>query len=289
MKYDNQSNIPHQYKDYPSAIRHSRNKTKAIFANEIHWHDSYELIFVKKGHLMITVRDIVQKVDAPALVFVPGGVLHAVSSEDLDYQYSWFQFYPSYFTNASQGSKEYLEPLKNREEYEICLKSPVITDEEVIAAAFQLDFTCGFFSKRNPLIAEGYLLALLGLLYENKHLVVKTRIKNPTSFAEVINYVEEHFTEDISVKSVAELFGYNESYFSHRFKELFGISFIKFITRRRLEYACKLMNTTKYTISECATLCGFSDSNYFSVCFKKKFNITPTEYIIMAQYKNQVY
>lgn len=278
------------YKDYPAGMGYMRSEDGLdIVCEAPHWHDVFELYIVKKGYIYITVKEKEHKICAPAMLLLLPKIPHSLRTDNLDYAFGRVRFNPLHFLNGTQGSKQFLEPLGNFENFELHIPKAVITDEKLFSIALQLDDACSYWSRLNPLISEGFLLALIGQLFEGRHLVFKTRVKNPSQFSDVLGFVEEHFTENISAKSVAELFGYNESYFSHRFKKLFGISFSKFIMRRRLEYACKLMNTTHYTVSECATLCGFSDSNYFSVCFKKKFSITPTEYKAIAQYKNQIY
>ncbi|MDT3388272.1 MAG: helix-turn-helix transcriptional regulator [Bacteroidota bacterium] len=45
-----------------------------------------------------------------------------------------------------------------------------------------------------------------------------------------------------------------------------------------MQKACKLLKENQLHISDIAFLCGFSDPKYFSRCFKKTVNITPSEY-----------
>ena len=132
-----------------------------------------------------------------------------------------------------------------------------------------------YYSK-NPLIANGFLLVLLGNILDSKILKFESFQKNSNQFDKIIEYIEKNFTENISSKSVSEKFGYNESYFCKRFKEIFGITFSNYINRLRLEHSCKLLTSTNQSISLIATSCGFSDINYFSFTFKKFFGVSPS-------------
>jgi DNA-binding response OmpR family regulator len=65
-----------------------------------------------------------------------------------------------------------------------------------------------------------------------------------------------------------------------KLKVLTGLSPNEFIRNIRLKTACKLLKTGEYNISEIAYKVGFNDAKYFSSCFKKEFNLTPSEYIL---------
>lgn len=64
-----------------------------------------------------------------------------------------------------------------------------------------------------------------------------------------------------------------------KMKLLTGMSPTDFIRNIRLKKACEIIKVKKVSVSEIAYEVGFNDSKYFSVCFKKEFGITPTEYI----------
>ena len=73
--------------------------------------------------------------------------------------------------------------------------------------------------------------------------------------------------------------GVSKSMLYRKIKSLTGMTTSDFIKDIRLKYACKLLNDKPVSISEVAYAVGFSQPKYFTVCFQKKYGLTPSEYI----------
>ena len=63
------------------------------------------------------------------------------------------------------------------------------------------------------------------------------------------------------------------------FKNRFGITPVKYILSKKLQYSCELLNTRHYTINEISDIAGFSNVYYFSRVFKDNIGCCPSEYI----------
>lgn len=94
----------------------------------------------------------------------------------------------------------------------------------------------------------------------------------------VLQYVEEHYQEEITVSSIAMEFGYSREYFSRLFKRYADVSFKQYINGFRLMKASNELYTTDKRIADIAYDNGFADEKSFYASFKKKFNMTPLEY-----------
>lgn len=105
----------------------------------------------------------------------------------------------------------------------------------------------------------------------------KTASKNQT-YVEILNYVNEHYMEDISPQMLAEHFHINTSYLSQLFKKESGITFTEYLTALRIKHACRLLGTTDEKIAVIAEKVGFHDYFYFTRVFKKVMNMSPGEY-----------
>ena len=70
-----------------------------------------------------------------------------------------------------------------------------------------------------------------------------------------------------------------ESYFQKLFKEIYGISPKKYIIQLKINHACDLLRLERYTVTQIAELCNFSDVYFFSRQFKEYMGITPTQFI----------
>ena len=71
------------------------------------------------------------------------------------------------------------------------------------------------------------------------------------------------------------------------FKEAFNISPMQYTNNFRLEKAKELMMYSDFNISQISELVGFSSIHYFSRYFKKRENISPSEY--RSNVKNNIY
>ena len=132
-------------------------------------------------------------------------------------------------------------------------------------------------NSNNLLLIEGYLNLICAKVVENSAFD-KPIHTDGILYQKVISYLSTHFKEDISLKSIAKKFGYNEKYLSHLLNELTGIHFSKFLAMYRIEYAKKLlMNKKNMCISEIALESGFSSINTFNRNFKDFTKFTPSE------------
>ena len=93
----------------------------------------------------------------------------------------------------------------------------------------------------------------------------------------VLAFIGEHYDRDIGLLELSELVGMNPAYLSVLFKEKVGISFIKYLTRVRVEKA-KLLLAQGMKASEAGTAVGYNDPHYFYEIFKKNTGMTPGEY-----------
>ncbi|MDP4105905.1 MAG: response regulator [Bacillota bacterium] len=95
---------------------------------------------------------------------------------------------------------------------------------------------------------------------------------------ESIKYITEHFREKLTLETVASKVFVNPKYYSHIFKKEMGVAFTDYINQLRMQYACKLLETTNYQAYRISYECGFSDPSYFNRVFCTKMNMTPQAY-----------
>lgn len=95
---------------------------------------------------------------------------------------------------------------------------------------------------------------------------------------DVINYVQFHLEEELSLNILAEHFGKNASVLSNTFSKETGQSLTRFIQQSRMTEAIKLFNTTDMSVSEVALMVGYQDFSYFSKLFSKYVGCSPKEY-----------
>lgn len=95
----------------------------------------------------------------------------------------------------------------------------------------------------------------------------------------VLIYLETHFCDpEISFDSLAAEVNYSISYISALLKKKLNTSFIKLLTGLRMEKAKELLTDPTLKIIDVAERLGYSDSYYFSHCFKKHMGLSPKEF-----------
>lgn len=95
---------------------------------------------------------------------------------------------------------------------------------------------------------------------------------------EILKHINENLTKDISVTTLASKFYINPNYMCSLFKKEVGETIIEYISKRRIDYACKLLHETELPISDISEKCGFHDYFYFTKVFKKFNHTTPSIY-----------
>lgn len=94
----------------------------------------------------------------------------------------------------------------------------------------------------------------------------------------VKRYIANHYNEDISLTTAAQLVNISPIYLSRLFKKEVGINFLDYLNQFRINEAKNLLQNMKYNVIETAELSGFRNTKYFSKIFKKTVGITPSQY-----------
>lgn len=91
-------------------------------------------------------------------------------------------------------------------------------------------------------------------------------------------HMELHYSENISIETIAKHVGIERSYFSRKFKTAYGITPLKYLQNIRINAAKKLLETTDLSLSAIAPSVGYVDIFSFSKAFKKNTGISPVDY-----------
>ncbi len=126
-----------------------------------------------------------------------------------------------------------------------------------------------------------YICGCLHLLYDRviRHSELDTPLPSDgILYQKVISYLSDHYTENITLKTVASKFGYNEKYLSHTLHDLTGINFRTLLSLYRIDRAKTMLGDPVYSIADVAYKSGFSAVNTFNRMFKTFTGMTPSQY-----------
>lgn len=106
----------------------------------------------------------------------------------------------------------------------------------------------------------------------------KTKLKSQPWLESAFQYVEEHYAEGIRLEDVAGVVKLNTHYFSHRFSQEMGMTFLEYVTQVRIRVSMELMKRHQLSAEEVASRVGYPNSNYFVKVFKKVTGMTVSEF-----------
>lgn len=93
----------------------------------------------------------------------------------------------------------------------------------------------------------------------------------------LLSYIETHLA-DINLTTLSEVTGKSQNYLSQYFKKHFGITFLDYVTRKKIDKAKDLLINTTLTCKAIGESLGYYDQNVFIRNFKKLETLTPNEY-----------
>jgi AraC family transcriptional regulator len=95
---------------------------------------------------------------------------------------------------------------------------------------------------------------------------------------QVLNYINDHLSQDIKLADLAALLDMSQFHFSHLFKQAIGTSPYQYLLQQRVERAKQLLKQSDRSIAEIALECGFNSHSHLSKTFRQSTSMTPKAY-----------
>lgn len=224
-----------------------------------------KLYFLLDGEIFIEVNGKSYVAKKNDLVLIPANVVHSCSLTDIKYmKKDWCHF------TMKKGNKDFFENLKFP--YIIEVK-----DVDYVKSLFG-----NLFSLQNAkplekdIMSSATICKIVSYFLENCSVEIIETQKDEID--DCINYINENYTEEITIEQLAEISNYSLNYFIKKFKQKTGTTPIKFINTVRLNAVCQLLKDTDLTINEIMHKTGFLDQAYFTKLFKKNIGYSPMKF-----------
>lgn len=247
-----------------------------IVQKDIHFHNEYELIFVKKGHVKVTAGDARYTAHENHLILISNLEQHSVQNLDEVYERYCVTLDVS-TADLYLGHTRLLSLLKNHPQG-FSHVIDVTPFQDTVLRIFQniVSYKEGDFSNELIMSCITELLALTCRYYPDWF------SSHPTSAEEKIlkvqQYIDMHYKEPLKIDELAKCFFISSCYLSHKFKELTGLSPKQYLSSVRLKNASVLLLTSDLSVSEIAESVGFSDHSNFIKSFKKIYQVLPKDF-----------
>lgn len=102
--------------------------------------------------------------------------------------------------------------------------------------------------------------------------------KNSFVVKKVMEYVQEHYDQAVTVEGMAEQIHLSSNYIRSIFKEGTGQTILEYITNYRFERACELLKQPTLKVKEVSNRVGYENVSYFCAVFTRRFGMSPNEY-----------
>ena len=100
-----------------------------------------------------------------------------------------------------------------------------------------------------------------------------------TVVSHITQYINEHFTERITLDSLCFLFATNKTTVCREFKQEHGKTVLEYINALKIKEAKRLLRMQKYSATEVSEMVGYSSLHYFSRAFKSVTGNSPKRYL----------
>lgn len=134
------------------------------------------------------------------------------------------------------------------------------------------------------LVVKSLLMMLLALIYrkfetsEGYSEQIRRFQSSYEKLAPAIQYMEEHFTENIPLAILAQEVHMSTNYFSSYFSQTMNTTVSEYLIHMRLTHACSLLMTSSKSILSIALESGFDNISYFNRVFRKIYGVSPGKY-----------
>jgi len=252
----------------------------------LHWHEEMEITLIQDGTSDYKVGQEVFKANAGDIILIPPYCTHSACEIPGKTMISdSIVFHPDYLgaNNQDFSATNYLRPMAEGQ----LQMQEVIRDGDTgykeIKGSFLRALDC--FKKKPPfyeMLLKEDLLHILILLFSygyiresgDSHITSENR----RHIKSALEYINDHYSEKISIAEMAQLAGFSESYFMSLFRQYVGMSCIQYVNLYRIQKAAHALEETTKSVSEIAMIHGFDNISYFNLQFRRTFGMTPREF-----------
>ena len=255
---------------------------------EYHYHDFDKMLVFFKGNIEYTIEGKSYTLIPNDIVLVPQGASHKVTplvaEKDNTTEYIRLVIYisPQYLMRAEENSSNLREcflHVKDRYSSVVRLKekgeSPLINlAKELKNSVKDRDGKTFGGLYQSALLTQFMVLLNRKIADESLHFVDTGRCNK--KIVEIIRYINDHLTEEVSIDMLAEKFYISKYHMMRQFKEETGYTIGNYINQKRLLMAREWLKRGE-SVTKVYLDCGFKDYSTFVRAYKKLFDEVPSK------------
>ena len=252
-----------------------------------HWHNEFEYCFVLSGSVGFTTEGHYIEVQQGEAIFINAKALHfAEQISRNNAKVFTVSFLPSLLTSGEVCAfyRKFFLPV-----LQLPVRSFLITDAQADGENI-LNYLKKVFDEYNEqnydyeLKCIGYISNVWRFTLSYLKGCNNTILQKATDYEVeqkgkmMLNYIHNHYDEDIRIDDIAQYIKTSRSSCFRCFRQYTNKTPIEYLTEYRLSRAIHLMAQSDKSMTQIASECGFSDSSYFGKKFLHKYKITPLQY-----------
>ena len=251
-----------------------------------HWHEEAELTMITKGSCIYHIHLETYEAQAGDILFIPPAELHSITLDpETEMTSVTYVFHMDYLDMNSGDicAVKYLNPISRHS-----LVLPYIIRRDHPAYEKVCRIFCEM-EQAQETQAPGYEMMLKALLLHAAAVLIPYRQTENTrpqledehtaKLKLVLEYIGEHYPEELTIPQLARLCFFSEYHFMRFFKKYTGMSCREYIKNLRLEKAASRLAQGGQSVLEVSLSCGFANLSYFYREFRKKYGMTPKQFI----------
>jgi len=246
-----------------------------------HFHDAIECIYMTEGCVKVYIDGRVDRLSAGDLILFRSRGIHTMYTEDAKRtQYYVLKVNPALLHRISPST------VGGRFCFRFSVFNPSLKHiwrkEELEGGAILSHVNKLIENLKNPtgISDVSMILAALSVL-EEMFAQTETEFSALSQYSDLIHratvHINEHFSEDISEKELAQSFGLSYAYFSRAFKAATGKSFRDYLSGVRINQAQQLMVNTDLSVADVAAKCGYGSVSHFISAYKRAHGTSPLQ------------
>ena len=271
-----------------------RRYSKNALTHVRHRHEMMQINYMVKGVCRHSIGEREGDVVKGDLLIVPPYIPHQINcSESSDFEMYEIEFTEDFIIHNAEDFEQvqsifdfaYLEPFLISEDRLNSRYHLSVEDQkkaEHFLAVLQDEYTQR--DHNYMLMIKGVLLQMLVLFQRaltdeaSQALSKEAEDSYMDAMEKAIQYVDEHYMENISSQHVAQIAAFSKSYFGYLFKAVTHKTFVEYLNEKRIEAAVRMLNETAKRVIDICYDCGFKNISHFNRTFKAAVGVSPTEY-----------
>ncbi len=249
--------------------------------NKLHSHNFFEIALCLGGNGVTMIENTMFSFKEDDIFFIFPNQPHMSQSPN-DSMSSWCYI----FFDINRLFFDYLE-IRNMLELDVITKQSIIFNKLSGTKAKPLvqllktvisEFQGKGYAHQN--IIKHLLISFLFMTtkFTSRQITKTTNSSQYITIAPVLNFINSHYAQDISVDNMAKIANISTGHFRRIFKQTMGCTPIEHLRSVRLNMAKTLVRSTSNSMSYICTQVGFDNISTFNRYFKQKFGVTPTAY-----------